>query len=120
MITIGVCRINNERILPFSYASARDAINFFMPVSCDTAITMAIERNDLDLFHDAVKLGIPKDDVRIYDETVICNENYCISDDDEHHYDDFEGVLDWLDKKFVAAVEDYKKGLEGNEDKETV
>lgn len=120
MITVGICRINNERILPFSYVSARDAINFFMPVSCDTAITMAIERNDLDLFHEAVRLGIPKDDVRIYDNIVICDETCCTSHGDEYSYDDFANVLEWLDNKFEKAVEDFKKGLEGNEDKETV
>lgn len=120
MITVGICRINNERILPFSYASARDAINFFMPVSCDTAITMAIERNDLELFHEAVRLGIPKDDVKIYDSVVNCTESNCISHEKACNYDYFTNVLEWLDEKFGLAVEDFKKGLEGNEDKETV
>lgn len=102
MFRLMVAKDKDNKVIPFCVSSYEQAIKFFLPVSVDTAIDIALKKADKDLFDEVMKQALPVD-VTVADIT-LCDDNcddFICSFVDDLKYTDFvalnELVNVWYD-----------------------
>lgn len=119
MFRVMIAKDKENRVIPFCVSSYEQAIKFFMPISYDTAIDIALKKDDKELFEEIMKTGLPEG-VTIVDITQ-CDDNddnFLCSFVKDVSVSDFvalnEYVLMWYDEVLK------ERGDDNCEDKETV